>query len=387
MNSDERFMKEALELAAQAHGRTATNPLVGACLVRDGEVIGQGLHRKIGADHAEKQLQASAPDDWHGATLYLTLEPCIHHGRTPPCLPILVDQGLDEIVIASEDPGPSVNGKGLEALDRLDETVTLGVLERENCWLNRHYFHHQQTGRPYIDLKLALSADGYLATPNRHSQWITGEASREHGHRLRSRADAVMVGGGTVRTDNPTLTDRVTGREDQPKAVVVARSDRGLHPDLTLFSDRADETILVVPPSFSESSAGTLQDNGVTILAADRYNDRFDWRQVLPRLRRQGIGRILVEGGSMLAGSLLEQRLINELHLYYSGRLFGNGIPGFQFESDLLSVKESLEGTLLQVRQFDDDVYVRRLIEASFEDNLLRKSDFNALKMDSLKET
>lgn len=360
-------MERALREAYEGLGRTGANPLVGACLVRDGDLLAGAGHRVSGEDHAERRLMREAPEDLSGATLYLTLEPCVQYRRTPPCLPLLVGRGLGEVVVATVDPHPSVNGAGLEALRALGIPVRLGVREEDYRWLSRGYFHGQRTGYPWVDVKLALSADGYLATPNRHSQWITGEGSREEGHRLRARVDAVMVGAGTLRDDDPRLTDRVTGSDHQPKAIVVARSSRGIHPDATLLSERAEKTFLIVPPTFDETLLETLKDRGVTVLVSDLYGDRYDWRQVLPRLRNRDVGRILVEGGATLAGSLVDQSVVRELHLFYSGRLFGNGIPSLQRDRDPLTVDEAPEGDLLEVDRFGQDVYVRRLIEGDGE--------------------
>jgi diaminohydroxyphosphoribosylaminopyrimidine deaminase/5-amino-6-(5-phosphoribosylamino)uracil reductase len=383
--SDSDHMERALRAASGGLGHTGTNPMVGACLVRDGSVLAEAGHQKLGEAHAERRLMEQAPDDLSGARLYLTLEPCIQYRRTPPCLPLLVDRGLDEVLLASRDPHSSVSGTGIRALRRLDVPVRDGVCEGENRWLNRAYFYRQTTGYPWIDLKLALSADGYLATPTRHSQWITGEESRAAGHRLRNRVDAVMVGAGTLRDDNPRLTDRVTGDDSQPRAVVVARSSRGLSLDQKLFQDRPRETILVIPPTFESTLRSRLSDRGVTILLTDQYGDRFDWRQVLPRLARLNVGRILVEGGAGLAGSLLDRNLVRECHLFYSGKLFGNGLPALRREESPRRVGDADDASLLRVERFEDDAYVHRLVEPPSE-TLPDRATFDELQFDWLRE-
>lgn len=360
-------MDEALGAATIGLGRTGTNPLVGACLSKDGQILATAGHEKLGGDHAERRLFSQFDGSADGTTLAVTLEPCLQPGRTPACLPLIVESAVEKIIIATVDPHPGVEGNSLEALQRLGYSPKTDVLRREYRWLSRAYFHRQSTGLPWVELKSAVSADGYLATPNRRSQWITGEESRDKGHRLRSRVDAVMVGAGTLRDDNPRLTDRVTDRDGQPKAIVVARSSDGIAPSQTLFDDRSDATILVVPPNFSESVLEDLRSAGVSVLVSDLYRDRFDWKQVLARLARTGIGRILVEGGAILGGSLLQQNVVNELHWFYSGRIFGNGIPSLKMERDPFSVEEAPVGKLLDIEQFGEDVYVRRILESTMK--------------------
>lgn len=382
---EQKYMERALRAASKGLGHTGTNPMVGACLVRDGSILAEAGHQKLGEDHAERRLMKQAPDDLEGARLYLTLEPCIAYRRTPPCLPLLVDRGLEEVVLASEDPHPSVRGTSIQALRELDIPVRVGFCGAEYRWLSRAYFYRQATSFPWIDLKLALSADGYLATANRHSQWITGQGSREAGHRLRSRADAVMVGAGTLRDDDPRLTDRVTDREDQPEAVVIARSSWGLSLDMNLFRNRPDGTILVVPPRFDSTLRTRLEERGVTFLLGDLYDDRFDWRQVLPRLARQNIGRILVEGGAGLAGNLLDRNLVRECHIFYSGKLFGNGLPALQRNRAPRRVGDAEDAALLRVDRFENDAYVHRLVESD-SGNLPDQSTFDNLQFDWLRE-
>lgn len=386
MIADRDVMEQAIRAATRGLGRTGTNPLVGACLVKDNEILGTAAHLKFGGKHAEHRLLNEKVDCIEGSTLYLTLEPCIQPGKTPPCLPLIVEKGIKTVVLASVDPDPSVQGQGVQALRELGISVRESVGEREYRWLNRAYFHRQATDNPWVELKLALSADGYLATPHHHSQWITGERSRNEGHRLRSRVDAVMVGAGTLRKDDPRLTDRFTERSHQPKAVVVVRSSRGIRLNSTLLTDRAERTLMVVPPSFSDDLVNRMSDRGVTVLRADLYEGQFDWTQVLPRLSRQAIGRILVEGGSNLAGSLLDQSIVNELHLFYSGRLFGNGIPALKRKTSPRHVEEAPRGHLLTSRALEEDVYVRRLIPSNLSDEIPDASGYKSLFFDWLKE-
>ncbi|MFB6347707.1 MAG: bifunctional diaminohydroxyphosphoribosylaminopyrimidine deaminase/5-amino-6-(5-phosphoribosylamino)uracil reductase RibD [bacterium] len=378
---DDEFQNRAIELAARGLGHTRSNPLVGACLVRDGNIIAEGFHRAYGEQHAEVDLLSSIEDIPSDSTLYLTLEPCVKHGKTGPCLNRLVESGIRNYVILSRDNSSSASGAGLEALKRLGYSVEEPETPGSYRWLNRHFFHGADTGLPWVDLKLAMTADGYIATPTGESQWITGQESRGCGHRLRSQVDGVLVGGGTLRSDNPRLTDRTTGRDRQPEAIGVVRSSDGLSLSAHLFDERPDKTILVVPPTFSTGLADRLEKRGVTIMVADLYNGEFDWRQVLVRLRKKSLGRLLVEGGSMTAGSLLRAGLVNELHLFYSGRIFGSGIPAVGMEPDDFSVEDASEGQLIHQQAFGNDLYVRRFLPENTPRNDLREINFDRLDL------
>lgn len=373
--SDDKYVDRAIEVAKKGLGRTKTNPIVGACLVSGDDVVAEGAHLEFGGNHAEENLLEDVGTIPDGSILYLTLEPCVREGKTPPCLNGLARSGIEQYVILSKDPHPSVDGAGIQGLRELGFSVdVIGNNNRYN-WLNRHYFHGVRSDFPWIDLKLAMSADGYIATPRRNSQWITGERSRDYGHRLRSRVDAVMVGAGTLRSDDPRLTDRVTDADRQPAAVVVARSADGIDPTAHLFRNRADKTTLVVPPTFSEDLIAELRSLGVDFLIADLYDGRYRWNQVLPRLRDRSIGRVLVEGGSALAGSLLETGHVNECHLFYGGKIFGNGIPSVGTASGVRTVNEAPEGQLIDHRRFGNDLYARRYFGENTDHPELRNLD------------
>jgi diaminohydroxyphosphoribosylaminopyrimidine deaminase/5-amino-6-(5-phosphoribosylamino)uracil reductase len=221
--SEERFMRLAIRLARRGLGRTSPNPMVGAVLTRGEEVVGQGYHPRLGKEHAEIRAIRDAGDDVRGATLYVNLEPCNHHGRTGPCARAIVEAGIRRVVIGMKDPNPLVNGKGIAALRRRGVEVTTGVLEQECRRLNEAFVCYITEGRPFVTFKSAITLDGRVAARTGDSRWVTGEEARREGHRLRAAHDAIMVGVGTVLIDNPTLTCRGVRGRDPVRVVVDSR--------------------------------------------------------------------------------------------------------------------------------------------------------------------
>jgi diaminohydroxyphosphoribosylaminopyrimidine deaminase/5-amino-6-(5-phosphoribosylamino)uracil reductase len=363
-------MLDLIERASSAAGRVRTNPCVGAALVRDGSVKARSIHERYGTAHAEQAL-FDRLDTSSGGTLFCTLEPCIHRGKTAPCLNRVARRNVDEVILASRDPHPAVDGGGIRALRRLGIPVETGVASEAYEWVNRAYFHGARTGFPWIDAKSAMSADGYIAPRSGDSRWITGEKSREKGHEIRSRVDGVMVGANTLRRDDPRLTDRVTDSDHQPRAIVVCREPDNLPLDSHLMTDRAPETILVCADGNDADLLTELDERGVTILRARVDGGGLNWTQTLPRLRRLGLGRVLVEGGGVLLGSLLEAGYVQQMHLFYSGKVFGGGTGAYRLESVVHDVEDSPVGPLVSHSRLGQDVYVSRLMDTTRSDELL----------------
>ncbi len=364
-----RYMERALRRAREGRGTTGTNPLVGACLVGPGGVLAEAAHRRFGGPHAEAHLLSAVDEMPPDGVLYVTLEPCVHDGKTPACVPRLVERGPARVVYAHRDPDPRVDGRGLETLRSAGIRVVGPLRRPEYRWLNRAYFHRQATGRPWVELKLATSADGRIALSSGESRWITGEASRARGHRLRSRVDAVMVGAKTLRRDDPRLTDRVTDRTHQPRAVVVARRPEALPAEAHLFTQRADATVVLLPENRRDRLPAWLAEGPVAVQYAPTRDERILWPEALKALTERHVGRLLVEGGGYLAGTLLEAGMVNELHLFYSGRFFGDGVPSVGRDLPGEAVSDRPRARLLEVRRFGEDVYVRRL----FYDDLVSR--------------
>ncbi len=364
---EKKYMLKAIEAASAGIGSTATNPLVGTCLVRGGEILATSAHKKFGDLHAEAALFNKHPDKLEGSDLYCTLEPCIHPGKTPPCLPLILNSGLRRIIIAHEDPHPAVAGAGLRALKRGGPEIVFPLARQEYRWLNRAYFYRVKTGFPWLELKLALSSDGYIATKSHHSRWLSGKESRIQVHELRRRCDAVMVGAGTLREDNPSLTVRHKSCDQQPLAIIITTKIDQLPLDCKLLTDRADEAILVLPADSPVKICRRLSRRGVTLLFSDLKDNRFIWKQVFARLAGLDIGRILIEGGGGLAGSLASGGYVNEAHLFYCGRFLGDGIKSVRLEKVINEVGEGPLAKLIDTEICGDDVYVRRLFESTLK--------------------
>lgn len=339
----ERWMRRCLTLAKRGAGTVSPNPMVGAVLVGpDGTKLGEGAHQQYGDAHAEVRA-IRAVEQKHGAealraaTLYVNLEPCIHHGKTPPCTDLIVEKEIPRLVIGMIDPFPEVAGRGVQHLRESGVAVEVGVLEAECKRLNEAFMHRLQTGRPLVTLKIAQTLDGHIATSTGDSQWISGEASRTLVHQWRSELDGVLVGRGTARSDNPRLTVRhVEGR--QPARLVLDR--RGALPaDLNLFTDdfAAHTTAVVGAGRERPSYAERLHDAGGHVLrVSETAAEHLDLRALLDRLGTDG-GRgdapmqsLLVEAGPGLATALFRQDLVDRFYCFVAPKLIGDGMPSLR---------------------------------------------------------
>ena len=319
-------MRRALELA-RTPPYTSPNPRVGALLVRDGAVVAEGAHEGRGTPHAE--AVALGAIDAHGATLYVTLEPCIHHGLTPPCAPAVVRSGVQRVVIAMPDPDPRVNGRGIAHLREHGLDVTVGVLEDEARALNAAFVHHRITGRPLVALKLALSIDGRLAAPDGSARWITGPAARRRSHARRLEAGAVMVGAGTVLADDPSLTVRALPASRQPTRIIVDGRAR-VPPTARVFG--AGEVLVLTTAAAPHESQRAYKEAGAEVVVLPGSPDGVDLRSAIEHLgRSRGPGRdlteVLCEGGARLATSLLVHGLVDRLELHLGALMLGRGGP------------------------------------------------------------
>lgn len=319
---DERWMRRALRLAAR--GRTHPNPMVGCVLVRNGLVVGEGWHRRAGMPHAEAEALAAAGEAARGATAYVTLEPCAHYGRTPPCADALIRAGVGRVAAAMQDPNPLVAGRGFQRLREAGIPVEEGILREQAERLNAAYVHFHRTGLPYVTLKAAISLDGKTATRSGDSQWITSDAARRRGHEARSRAGAVLCGIGTALADNPLLTARVAGARVQPLRVVVDSHAR-LPPSSRLASTAHESPVLVFTRADAEESrVATLRECGIEVVpVASDASGRVALQGVVRELGARGIVSILVEGGGTLAASFVEARLANAVLWFIAPRLVG----------------------------------------------------------------
>jgi diaminohydroxyphosphoribosylaminopyrimidine deaminase / 5-amino-6-(5-phosphoribosylamino)uracil reductase len=323
---DVALMSEALSLARRGLGRTRPNPPVGAVVVRAGRVVGRGWHRRAGGPHAEVVALAEAGSRARGGTLYVTLEPCSHFGRTPPCAPVVVEAGLRRVVVGAGDPNPRVRGRGLRVLERAGVETVVGVCEAEARELIRAYARHVQTGLPFVRLKLAASADGKIAAQGGASRWITGPRARRLVHEWRDEFDAVLVGADTVLADDPALTCRRRGGRD-PIRIVVDGSLR-TPPTARLLRDGRSPVWIATRRGASARRAAALAASGAEVLTLPARRGHVDLGALLRELGKRDVVSLLVEGGSRLAGALLGEGRVDELRWFSAPILIGgDGIP------------------------------------------------------------
>ena len=322
-------MTQALRLAAKGLGKTSPNPMVGALVVRNGRIVGRGYHRGPGQPHAEILALTQAGRRANGATLYVTLEPCCHLlKRTPPCVPAVVQSGVRQVVVAMTDPNPMVEGRGVAALRRAGITVTTGIAKEEAAKLNRAYLHWVTTGRPYVTLKAGMTLDGKMATAKGESRWITGPRARQEVHRFRSQVDAVVVGVGTILHDDPTLTARLSDRplklaSRQPLRVVL--DSRLRTPPTAMVCTKQDraKTLIVTSSHARRSRHRPFEQGGVEVLSLSTKNGRVSLQALMTMLGKRGITSVLIEGGSTVNASLLQEKLVNHVVLYLAPTLMG----------------------------------------------------------------
>ena len=314
-------MRRALRLARKGRGRVSPNPLVGSVVVRDGRIVGEGAHLKVGGPHAEVHALAQAGGRARDATLYVTLEPCSHHGRTPPCTDALISAGIRRVVCALEDPDPQVSGSGVLRLREAGMTVETGLLRADAERENAAYLKHRREGRPLVILKLAQTLDGQIATRTGDSRWITGPQARSFAHRWRSWVDGVMVGAGTLAADDPQLTVRhVKGRNPRP---MVVDGRLRVSPRARVFQQPGAVLITAVS---SPSRLAPFSDRGVDIWSFDAPRSRIDLRQPLATAGRQGMTSVIIEGAAELAAAALRDRVVDQVMIFVAPRILGRGL-------------------------------------------------------------
>lgn len=315
------YMRRAIELAKTAEGFTSPNPLVGAVIVKNGEIIGEGCHEKYGDLHAERNALKNCTKDPKGATIYVTLEPCCHQGRQPPCTDAIIKAGVSRVIVGSRDPNPLVSGKGARLLREAGIEVVEDFLRDECDKLNPIFFRYITTKLPYVSLKYAMTADGKIAAVTGKSKWITGEAARKDVHRLRRKHRAIMVGIGTVLADNPTLNCRIENGRNPIRIICDSSLRIPLDSNICKTSGNI-ETILVSAVENSEKQAA-LRDLGIKTLVMNDGNGRVDLKALMSYLGENAIDSVLVEGGGTLAYSALTAGIVNHVYAYIAPKLFG----------------------------------------------------------------
>ncbi|MEW6531537.1 MAG: bifunctional diaminohydroxyphosphoribosylaminopyrimidine deaminase/5-amino-6-(5-phosphoribosylamino)uracil reductase RibD [Thermodesulfobacteriota bacterium] len=319
----EQFMGRALRLARRGLGRTAPNPMVGAVVVKAGKVIGEGYHRAVGQPHAEIEALTQAHRQARGAELFVTLEPCNHHGRTPPCTRAILEAGIRKVWYGMEDLNPDVEGGGGAFLRASGVEVVGHVLEDQCRLLNEIYVVNVTLRRPFVYLKLAMSLDGRIATRTGESRWITSEASRRQVHVLRDRVSAVMVGIGTVTADNPALTTRLARKRGRDPIRIVVDSNLRTPPDAAVFNPASEASVIIACRKDAPAKSATLLEKKGAQIVRTRGRDSVDLPDLMRALYRRGITSVLVEGGASLAWSVLESKVTDRCLFYYSPMIIG----------------------------------------------------------------
>lgn len=322
--TDEKYMELALRLAEKAAGWTSPNPMVGAVIVKDGEIIGTGYHRQAGTPHAEIHALREAGERARGATLYVNLEPCAHYGRTPPCVDEVIRAGIARCVVAMKDPNPRVAGRGIRRMREAGIEVVVGVKEKEARRLNEVFIKYITTGLPFVVLKSAVSLDGKIATRTGHSQWITGPEARRWAHRLRHLYDAVLVGIGTVLADNPRLTVRLEGEKAKDPVRVILDSRARIPLDANVLTVKSQApTIIATSEKAPADKIGALRAAGAEVIFLEEEGGKIDLAALLRALGEREITSVLIEGGATVNADVLEKGLVDKVCWFIAPKFIG----------------------------------------------------------------
>lgn len=358
LSYDEKYMRLAMQLAGNAIGRTSPNPLVGAVIVKDNRVVGCGWHRKAGTSHAEVHALNQAGELAQGADVYVTLEPCAHYGKTPPCAKALVEAKVKNVYGGLLDVNPKVAGKGFKILEDAGIHVEYGFLQDELRKQNEVFFKWIEHKKPFVVLKAAMTLDGKIATATGQSKWITNETSRAYGYKLRDIYDGIMVGINTVIEDNPMLTARVDGGENPIRIVV----DSSLKIDINanVVQDKSAKTIIATTDKADKDKILKLQAQNVDVIVVDKdENDKVDIEKLLNILGQQNICSILVEGGATLSGSFVAKKLVDKVYFFIAPKIIGGKeaktpVAG----TGILNLQEALALKDIQIEKLEEDILI-----------------------------
>lgn len=351
VSSDIQFLKETLKLAKRGMSWTFPNPLVGAVVVKNGKIIAKGYHKRVGEPHAEIEAISASRSDIQGSTLYVSLEPCVHYGRTPPCVDVIIKSGIKKVVCATLDPNPKVNGKGIAKLKQASIDIVIGVLGKEARELNEAFFTFHEKKRPFITLKFAASLDGKIATRSGDSHWITNEKARTFARTLRAHHQAVLVGINTVLTDNPHLGVRVRGMKD-PLRIVL---DTKLQIPLSSQALRDSHILIATTSLANKKKVKELTKRGITILPFP--DKKIPIPALLEELRKREIISILIEGGGTTLGSFVDERLVDKVYAFHAPLLLGGKHAVSAIEGrGVINVKAALKLSRVTCKRFDDNI-------------------------------
>jgi len=362
---DVYFMKTALDLAVKGRGFTSPNPMVGALVVKAGKIVGRGWHKQAGGPHAEVHAIDDAGSLAKDATLYVTLEPCNHTGRTPPCTEKILQAGISRVVVAMKDPNPDVKGKGMDYLKAKGVKITSGVCRDEAKKLNEIFIKYIQTKRPFVILKCAATLDGRIATKTGDSKWVTGPESREFVHRLRHAVDSIMVGIGTVEKDDPSLTTRLKDAKCLDPTRIILDTHLSISENAKMFQLDSDSSTLIFcndSPSINKKTA--IEKKGAKVIEAPLKKDLIDLDYLMDYLGTLEITSLLIEGGSRVIASALAAGIVDKILFFYAPKILGgdDGVPICMGPGPAL-MKNAIPVKDISVRRFDEDVMIEGYID------------------------
>ena len=369
---DQKYMQRAIELAAKGGGWTNPNPNVGAVIVKDGRIIGEGYHERCGQLHAERNAFAHLTEDASGATIYVTLEPCCHYGKTPPCTEAIIEHNIARVVIGSRDPNPLVAGKGAKLLREKGIVVEEDFMREECDKLNAIFFHHITTGKPYVAMKYAMTLDGKIATRTGASKWITGDKAREHVHTKRSRYAAILAGIGTVLADDPMLNARIDNAH-QPVRVIVDTSLR-IPMDSNIVKSAGEYKTIVACKSLEQpdkqiEKKNQLEELGITVVELPLVDGHVSLKSLMEYLASQGLDSVYIEGGGQIHESALKEGIVNHVYAYVAPKIFGGSEAKTPVEGVGVSVPDECAKLILtDTSVLGDDILLEYEVKGGMND-------------------
>lgn len=368
MNEHNKYMLKAIELAKLGFGKVSPNPMVACVIVKNGEIVAEGYHEYFGGKHAEvNAIESFSGDSLEDCIVYLTLEPCTHHGKTPPCTNLLIEKNVKNIFIAMEDPNPIVKGKGVSQLRDKGVNVEVGLCKDEAMNLNKYFILNQTLKRPYIIAKIAMSLDGFIAEKNKNSKWISSVESRTDVHYLRSKVDAIITGSGTLKVDNPSLNVRLTDGMD-PKRILFS-TNLFVPFSGNLFSDNKENTIVVCSNNaVNIKRVNKLLEMGIKVIKVNENSHRMiNLSDSLKKLfKEENIGICMLEAGSGMLSSFLSEELIDEIQVYYAPIILGSGISPFEKLS--LHIDNKKHFSIIETKNIASDVKIVYQKNQNFSD-------------------
>lgn len=368
------WMRMALKLAKKGEGNVNPNPMVGAVVVKDHQLLAKGYHRAYGMAHAEREALCNAKEDVAGATLYVTLEPCCHEGKTPPCTNLIIEKKIRRVVIGTQDINPFVAGKGIAQLKAAGIEVVVGVLEQECRWLNEVFFHYMKTKRPFVTLKYAMTLDGKIATKTGDSKWITGEMARKEVHKLRKKNMAIMVGIQTVKMDDPLLNVRaVQGKNPMriicdsklqiPMDSKIVRSANEIKTILVIAKENHKNDVVIKQ---REEKIKALEQKGCRVVEIASSKDGIDLNELMSYLGKEQIDSLLIEGGATLAASAMEEHLVDMLNVYIAPKLcMGQNAPSPMGKDGILYMKDAQNLKEWKIKKIGEDICIKGRVKES----------------------